>query len=88
MSNKYKLHPILEEEPRSAKVTKKDRETFKRTDNKPAERLKPRSAKPKRKPVWVYLKESERMKLEDAAIEAEESISEYIRGVLKKVAKI
>lgn len=86
--NRHKLHPILEEEPRSAKVTKKDRETFKRTDNKPADRPKPRSVKPKRKPVWVYLKDSERLNLENAAIEAEESISEYIRGVLKKVAKI
>jgi hypothetical protein len=100
MSSQYQLNNILKQAPRSAKLTNDDVETFsagnptetasEKEQAKKPRRIKSRarSLKPKRMPVWVYLKESERLKLEDAAIEAEASISEYIRGVLKKAAGI
>ncbi len=49
---------------------------------------KPRALLAKRKPVWVYLTEREKYNLENAAIDAEQSLSEYIRDALKKTAKI
>jgi hypothetical protein len=96
MSSQYQLNSILKQAPRSAELTNDDVEIFsdvaqeeKPKAKKPRRiKSKARSLKPKRMPVWVYLKESERLKLEEAAIDAEASISEYIRGVLKKAASI
>lgn len=51
-------------------------------------KVKPRSVKPKREPVWTYLTPREQEAVAKAAIKAEESISEFIRNAVRKRARI
>ena len=48
---------------------------------------KPHMVKPKRKAVWCYLTPKEKRAVESAAIEKEESLSEFIRNAVKRAAK-
>jgi len=72
----------LAEEPTKIKLNKGDAERL------GAAPLKPRKARAARKPIGVYLSEREKSAVEKRAIDAGETMSEWIRNTIRKAAKV
>lgn len=71
----------LTAEPTTIKLNKGDAERL------GAAPINPRKARAPRKPIGVYLSEREKRAVEQRAIEAGETMSEWIRNTVRKAAK-
>ena len=80
--NNTKGAAAIAEPPTKIEVDKNDAERL------GAAPLKPRKARAARKPIGVYLSEREKSAVEKRAIDAGETMSEWIRNTIRKAAKV